>query len=269
MEARGALSPRVYLASFPKAGTHLAETYLRQIAAPWTDRPWLGSFEGNAWTTQWVNIQRYQELAGKWPEGAYLKGHCGRHPDICEALWDGCVCVLFVYRDLRDVAVSAAHHVLDTSKDKDDSDRLKHPGKAQYQALATFEDVLIGIIDGLGKWPGLAERWALYRDWLDEKWTLPLRYENLLCNREETASLILRYVAGQTAAFWGRHMRIDRAQHDAIVASMVEASQTQKLVTYRRGTTGEWREYWTDNVAAVWRDSGAQAANEAIGYEGA
>lgn len=262
-----ALTPRVYLSSFPKAGTHLAETFLRQIAAPWTERPWAGTFKDNAWSTQWVDLSRFDTITAEWPAGAYLKGHGGHHPHIAQKLWEAAVSVIFVHRNLRDVAVSAAFHVLNEDKDKLGRDTHRHPGKDLYRALPTFEHVLLAIIEGIGEWPGLADRWALYRGWFDEKWTLPMRYEDMLHRPHEAASRMLRYVTGQTAAFWGAHMTIDKADHDATVDRMVSASTTQKLVTFRRGISGEWREHWTDRLEAAFVATGAKAANEAIGYE--
>lgn len=264
---KAVLEQRIYVNGFPKSGTHLTERWVQNLAAPLTKRPWVGSFSGNAWTTEWTNLDTLPELFGEvFPGGGYLKGHCGWHPDIARSLWKGRIAVLFVYRDLRDVAVSQAFHVLDTRKGKEGGDRLIHPGKADFQALDTFEDVLVAVIEGLGQWAGLIERWEHYAGWLNEKWVYPLRFEDMVNHPQETAGLVIRYVYGMTAKYYGLKVTLNPDDYRVTVKRMVAAGQRKDTTTFRKGKTGGWRKHFTPRVkAAFMREAGDWL--QRLGYE--
>lgn len=259
------LPQRVYLNAFPKAGTHLAELFVRLTAAPVTDTNWLGSFNHNAWTTQWVQLDRFQACIDNWPAGGYYKGHCGYSPDIAAALWNQGISVIFVYRNLRDVVVSQAYHVLNTDQHKG-ADALKHPGKWLFADMP-FDDVVLACIRGIDIYPGIADRWREYRDWLQERWVLPVCYEDMVNEPRETGSRILRYVTGQTASFYGQHITLPRGQHDTLVDAMLALIEQHKPATYRRGKPGGWLDDWSDKIETAWRSSGAHMMNRELGYE--
>jgi hypothetical protein len=268
MTTETSIAQRVYLNSFPKAGTHLAELMVRQLAAPLTERPWLGNLTGNAWTNRFAErADLIPKLCEKWPSGAYLKGHMGYNPDIAEALYLGKISTIFVYRNLRSVAVSTMYHLLDERKNDKGEDVLKHPNKELYRSLPNKRRILAAVIAGLGLYPGIAERWRMFKPWLSERWVLPVRFEDMRLDTAVTASLMLRYVGGQAAAFHGHHLTIDRQSHDETVAAMVQATKTQHTSTKRRGSVDGWRDYFTPEIERLWHSTGAYAENEALGYE--
>lgn len=260
------LDQRVYLNSFPKAGTHLAERFVRLSAAPVEGVGWLGSFNYNAWSTEWVDLERFRKFTENWPAGAYLKGHCGHLPTIAEWLWNAGIASVFVYRNLRDVVISQAYHIVNQDKGADDADKLKHPGKALLAGVR-FNEVILACITGFDRYPGIAERWQLYKGWLDERWVLKIRFEEMVQCPREVGERIIRYVMGQTAAFYGLKIRLDRRQLDALIDAQAALIEQTRPATYRRGVVDGWYDEWNPELEAAWIDSGAYAANEALGYE--
>jgi len=259
------LEQRVYLNSFPKSGTHLAELFVRLTAAPATERPWLGSFNDNAWSDDWVELDIFESRLDEWPAGGYFKGHCGYSPDIAEWLWNRDIVTLFVYRNLRDVVISQAHHIMNDEQ-AEDGDIMKHPGKHLFRGMS-FEDVVTACICGHAEYPGIVARWQLYRQWLDEKWVLPVRFEDMINDARATGSRILRYVTGQTAAFYGQHVRLEREIHDELVDAQLALIEQHRPVTFRRGVADGWRDEWSAMLDQVWHMSGAFRANKELGYE--
>ena len=261
------LEQRVYLNAFPKAGTHLAELFIRMTAAPVEGAQWLGTFSGNAWSDDWVDLERFQKTLEVWPAGGYIKGHCGYTPDIAEWLWNKNIVSIFVYRNLRDVVISQAHHIMNDEQ-ADDGDRLKHPGKHLFRGMS-FEDTVTACISGHGAYPGIVERWQLYRQWLDEKWVLPVRFEDMVNKPRKTGSRILRYVTGQSAAFYGHRVSLPQQTHDELINAQMDLIEQHRPVTFRRGVVGGWRDEWSPLLEQVWHLSGACRENQELGYESA
>ena len=200
------------------------------------------------------------------PAGAYVKGHGGHTPRAAEAAWNADTAVIFLSRNLRDVAVSQAHHIRDTRKEESGIDLLKHPGKADYAGL-TLHDTIKACIVGRGKWPGIADRWRLYQGWLTENWVLHITFEDMIERPEETGEHVIRYVLGQCAAFCGVQLKLSRRMVDSLVAGQMELVNSITTASKRKGKAGGWLELWSDDLEDAFISSGAYAANEALGYE--
>lgn len=259
---------KLYLNGYPKAGLHMIEQMARELAGPSPQTPmfrraWCGTFRFNSWTRTWVNKRQYLFKASSLRPGFYYLGHVGHNAELAEFLYLCGISMVFVYRDLRDVAISQAHHVL-----HEDNTRFQHAGKADYHALGSFEETLIAVIRGLGRWPGLIERWADYAAWLDESWVLSVRFEDARYKPEETASAMLRYTLGHTAGIYGFDVTIPAEQHDLLVERMVaNAAQRDRSPTFRRGESGGWRDHFTPAVRAAFAEAGGNEVLIALGYE--
>ena len=259
------LLQRVYVNGFPKAGTHLAELYVHHLAAPVVNAPWLGSFEHNAWSVDWFEeLDRFFHLAGNWPGGGYLKGHCGYREDLERALWDGRVCKFFAFRDLRAVSVSAAYHILDGRKNPDGTYAMKHPGRDDFLKLDTMDDVIVGVIEGLNEWPGVIERWSYYEPWLDRDWVCKLRFQDMIQDKERVADIVMRYVIGLTGTFWETQFSMTREKYDALLYKMVDSVDRLDTATKRKGTVDGWRSDWNGKIQEAWERAGGPVANARI-----
>ena len=126
---------RWYLSGLPKSGIHLLEAMIGSVANPrvpgeddfWA-KPWVSSFDRNAWSDEWLETQQICHTLSMVEHATYFKGHCGYRPDIASFVYLMGICHIFIYRDLRDVAVSQAYHVVAESDKK-----FAHPGKALYR----------------------------------------------------------------------------------------------------------------------------------------
>lgn len=254
------LEQKVYIVSFPKSGTHLMERWVQQLAGRIKDREWLGNVSGNAWKAELSKTaDLLPEAMDAFPAGGYLKGHVAHSYEMARALWDHKISTVFVYRNLRAVAVSIAHHVTD------DSERLKHFDKSIFAGM-TPTDALPHVIRGRGDHAPLADRWCLFAPWLEEQWTLRVRFEDMVNEPYQTASNVLRYVAGFTAQRAGMKIELSRDAHDHVVDCMVKAGQRHDTTTFRKGTADGWRDEWTDEAERAFVETGCDQLNREAGY---
>lgn len=253
--------PRLYLNGFPKSGLHLLWAWsLPFVAEPaFTPKPWAASFMGNCWTTTWVDDDRLFPRLDALRPGTYLKAHTGYRPDIEEYLRTHGIVHIFVYRDLRDVAVSQAHHILSANeKHGDHGHILYHPGADAIKEMARgdFDYVLAAVIAGYGPWNGLIERWELFAPWLDVGWVLSLKYEDMRHKAFETAQLMIRYVYGRTARVAGFKMGLYQNDLEAAAKHLLNVADQSRQYspTFRKGQTGGWREAFNEDHIELWRE---------------
>jgi len=254
-EAHRHFTPRYLLNGFPKSGLHLVSNMMRPISDPmkagqFHGTPWVGTFSGHSWTTNWVVPELVLYRIGRLRPGCYLKGHLGYTPDIERFLWYSGVAQVFIFRDLRDVAVSQAHHVLSEKK------AFMHPEKELYQGMASFDDVLEAIIVGTDKYPGVLERWELYAPWLQCPWVLKMRFDDMVENRADCAGRILRYGVERTAAIVGFTVEDAGPLFDELREEMAEASREVKFSpTFRAGKTGSWKDAFTERHKRLFKET--------------
>ena len=260
--------PRLYLNGFPKAGLHLLEQMTQVLVEPsrigQSGNEWLGTFMHRSWTNEHKDLRQFLWRLSCLRHGEYAKGHCGYWDEIERLMWYANIGQVFVYRDLRDVAVSVAHHV--TS----DNPQLAHEHKSLFQMME-FDDVLMAVINGIGPYPGVIERWELYAPWLEVEWVLKVKYEELTIDPEAWAEIILHYaVANATRLLETRigSMVIPLDTERELVRRMVAAAQdTSKSITFRRGQPGEWREVFKPEHIAAFKQADAAGWLVRLGYE--
>lgn len=255
--------PKLYLNGFPKSGLHLAAMMALCLvdteAYKW---PWAGTFKWHSWTNEWSpDWQIYQRMA-RLREGAYLKAHSGYREDVADFLNKLGAQVAFVYRDLRDVAISQSYHVIS------DKEEALHPDKDLYRALPTQEERIIACIEGLGKYPGLIERWEQYTGWLDVDWVHQLRYEDMRLEPFTTGQKFATYVYRRMAEVNGIELELPVDKINAQACRMVMTMEQRSLSpTYRRGVPGEWAQHWTERIDRAFKDAGGHEWNQKLGYE--
>jgi hypothetical protein len=255
------IKPKVFINGFPKSGLHLTELMVTCMAKPFVEKPWVGSFKGNAWLTEYQDMEHMKARFWCPTPDTYIKGHCGYTDEIGKMLYDFDYAVIFVCRDLRDVAVSQSHHVTDDDK------RLIHPDKEIYQKLKTHEEVLKAVITGLEDYPGLIERWEQYAGWFDTRWALKLHFEHVLHNARATAELMIRYVYGRAAQIKGMKLTLNGKDVDNMISAMLKMSRRTELsATFRKGTTGQWREEFTPEIKELFKERAGNWLTR-MGYE--
>lgn len=269
-EAEGTLvsvDPRVYVNGFPKSGTHMLEQMVATMTRPMAFRkvdgsfvgPWAGSFQDHSWTTEWIPEPQMFRRLGFLRDGTYMKGHLGYRKTVETFLWGIGAATIFLYRDLRDVAVSLTHHIV--------TRHGSHSHPEWYEALG-FDGALSAVITGLEQYSGVVERWKQYAGWLDVGWVLPLRYEDVLADRKKASAKIVDYVIGHNAEFRGYKAIIDPEEFDRAVAVMAEASRdTAHSQTFRKGTPGEWRKTFKPKHVEEFKNTGGAEWLVTLGYE--
>lgn len=253
---------RVFINGFPKSGTHLAEQMIKTIAPPMrAPKPWAGSFAGNSWTETWIEDHKLFRQLGWLNDGAYAKGHLGHTYCIEMFLWGCGATVLFIYRDPRDVAVSQVHHTLYKGQHPE-----REPFWAAFGPDRDFKAVLSMIIAGHqgevrnnatmepNYYSGTIARWRHYAPWLVVPWVMNLRFEDMIHQRENVAESIVKTCVGRAALHRGYVASIPSEQLDKSVERMVKATyETNKSPTFRKGTDGQWREWFDDDIKALWK----------------
>ena len=258
---------RVYANGFPKSGTHLLEQMVQTMLYPvrFADvegqrkGPWAGSFYDHSWTKHWAPTPAIYRRLGFLRDGHYMKGHMGYRQDIETFLWGlGCA-VVFIYRDLRDVAVSLTHHIITRGG--------SHSHPEWYEVLG-FDGALTAVIRGLHQYDGVVERWEEYAGWLDVEWVMSIRYEDVLANRREVCGDVIRYIVGHNAQFRGYHATIPEEEFERAVDAMVENSlDTEHSPTFRKGVAGGWREVFRPWHVDEFKKSDANGWLVKLGYE--
>lgn len=238
---------------FPKSGTHLLAHMLRAIApyegpteAGYFEQPWAGTFKGNSWTLLKVPVEHTTFRIGRIGNGHMVKAHLGYDEEIARFIYLMGANHCFMYRDLRDVAVSQAYHILES-----DSERLSHPAPHLYDR-ENFDNLLMQVIVGHRGFPSVIERWESYAGWLDDDWTLALRYEDVLAEPRAWARYIFEAAMNRMGERFRVKVTLIPDARDAVVDVMARMGERRdKSPTFRRGEPGNWREEFTpEHVAA-------------------
>lgn len=255
---------RVFINGFPKSGTHLIEQYVKPIAPPMNaEKPWMGSFAGNSWTEVWIEDFRLFRQMGWLNDGSYSKGHMGHRKDIEMFLWGIGASVLFIYRDPRDVAISQTHHILGHGQ---------HPERQPFRDATKngggFRAALKMVIAGYqgaernaatarrNYYSGVIKRWKYYAPWLVVPWVMQIRYEDAISNRESVAKSIVNVCVMRAALHRGYVAQIPEEQMEQSVKRMVENTyHTERSATFRKGEAGGWREWFDDEIKALWKEN--------------
>jgi hypothetical protein len=267
---------KAYLNSFPKSGTHLVNLMLATLCSPAlgegaplkTEDPKIGNWSGNlifnGWGTKLTpNHERMKIIFEEMPEGTFIKGHAAYTKELENMLLENQIAGAFLYRDLRDVAVSQAYHVLE-----DNDDRFVHPGKEVYQALPDFESVLIAVIEGLDDYPGLLERWELFAPWFDINWIIKLRYEDILEKPYEQSKRLILYLFYFLSYANNLDFEVLDTSIDSAVEAMVSAMGRKDLSpTFRKGGSGGWKNYFTKPVIDAFKHCDKNNWLERLGFK--
>jgi hypothetical protein len=236
--------PRLYVNGFPKSGLHLAELLVSALYTPAYQKTWFGT---NAWTVRKMNMERLDVLA-TIHKGEYMKGHSGYSEEMERMLIGLQIGMVFIYRDLRDVVVSQAYHIL-----SDDED-LKHPARELYPN--DLKATMKAVITGCGADDGIFERWNNFKVWMDKPWVLSIRYEELLHRPHKVAKQFLKYIISLELTHTGKEQaKIDVILFNALVNRLAEHTRNTNTVTYRKGKTKQWKYEFTPEIERLFNDT--------------
>ncbi len=233
-----ALAP-IIVTSFPKSGLHLLAQMMRPLAEP---SPVFGGYYSERQMTTHENggwgpgLRRETEVLkdlNDLQDGEQVWGHLAATEPIAGFLEDMGWPVIFLHRDLRDVAVSMAYHI-----ESCDERNFPHPRKWTYRALPCHERRIQAVIEGYAGWPSLRDWYRQYAAWERLPWVLTLDFEMLREVPNASAIRILEYLRERTREVWPAGLEDD----------MVESILPEGSPTFRAGRVGDWKQEFDSSL---------------------
>jgi len=254
------VGPRLYLNGFPKSGTHILVTMavgmLKKVSR---EHNWLGNLTGQSFKAEIANVDKVLKVINAWDASVFLKGHMAYDPKIAEAFVENSVAKAFIFRDFRDVAVSAAYHA--------QRENGVFPEKEFYQDLP-FDECLKRIITGDEIIDGVMDRWELFAPWLEEDWVLKLCFEDYIEHRQEVIGLFIRYVYGKTARYQGLNVTLDKDDYETMVDHIASITDRSPDIspTYRKAQSGQWKSHFTEEHKELFKETDKNNWLMRLGY---
>jgi hypothetical protein len=160
----------------------------------------------------------------------------------------------FIYRDPRDMLVSQVFFATDMHEE--------HGMHAFYKSLPDFGERLKVAITGIDrdglKMVSVKQRYEGVFEWLEQASVMCICFEDLINQRDATLSSMLDEVEKT-----GYQIPTPREQALEI---LVEAIQPKKSHTFRSGKTGGWKEHFTEEHKALFKDVAGDLLVR-LGYE--
>ncbi len=247
--------PPVLANSFPKSGTHL----LDQIVGGFPGRVNYGAFLSSMTSSFQLrprSIESTCRYIRRTLPGELVRAHLFYDPAYDGELQQLNVVHYFIYRDPRDVVVSASHYLRHMNP--------WHRMSRRFRALPTDEDGILLSIEGLPEaggrnpLPSVATRFSWYAGWLDCPNVCTLRFEELAGPaRDAQLENIVDFYAARTSE------PVDR---NATLAHIRAQINPNKSHTFRRGQGGGWRDAFSPRL----KDAFKRVAGDLLirlGYE--
>lgn len=241
--------------SFPKSGTHLLDQILLGFAnvAPYAKRvhSFYAEYEGES------GVKREPQKALAWLDSLrscdVASAHLFARPEAVARVTSPKFAPYFIFRDPRDVVVSHVFYVTDME--------ARHVHHEYYQSLPDFDSrlnvsILGRPISGI-EFPNIAERFAPYLGWLNQKEVLTIHFEDLIHHREQTLTSIMGHLLSRVPLPTPRQLILD---------SLETSINPKKSPTFRSGKTGEWKKYFTEEHKKIFKEVAGDLLIK-LGYE--
>ena len=247
--------PKLYLNGFPKSGLHLAQQMVYRMFDPVNPEDnWYGT---NPWTVLKFDLDKAIDKVSAITPGHYLKGHMGYMAELNELFNLLQVVMLFIYRDLRDVAVSQTYHIMN-------DDGKSYAPRSQYSHL-TKDEIMLSVIEGKGILAGVVERWTDYAPWMDLPNVHPVRFEDMIKKPEKVAGEFFDWVYRIAIAEDDLYLQGD-VRRESISLMVAEMKKKFERSTFRKGTAGQWKREFTPEHVAAFKEADQDNVLYKLGY---
>lgn len=229
--------------SFPKSGTHL----LLQVLGGFAKRSF-GTFLASTPSVTMMEtsgIVLARKILRSAP-GESIGAHLFFSEEVLDALRAVNAANYFIIRDPRDVVVSEAHYLSEMNH--------WHRLHRRFARLPSLDERLTLAIRGTPGsspyYPDIGTRFSRYAQWLQDPYTLVVRYEDLVgVAREAHVDRIVEHYLRRKRASNG----VVREVHGSITTAALERISAGKSHTFRRGQPGEWAEVFRPHHIAEFK----------------
>ncbi|MGD8406421.1 MAG: sulfotransferase domain-containing protein [Anaerolineales bacterium] len=248
-------APPIFGNSKPKSGSHL----LFQILSGYTrimpyayvaDEPIRTIRKDGGRRT----VDRVANDIRRIPRGVIGWGYVEASPENIAVLCQPGRVNYFVYRDPRDLLVSQVFFATDM--------HTGHGMHEFYKSLPDFGERLKVAITGIDrnglKMVSVKERYEGVFEWLEQPGAMCIRFEDLINNRDVTLNAMLDEVEKTGYKI--------PAEREKAIKIIVETIRPKKSQTFRTGKTGGWKEYFTNEHKALFKDVAGDLLIR-LGYE--
>ncbi len=229
--------PLILCNSYPKSGTHLLYQILYSIPGwqKWDDIVSIQALCGIMNTPSHIRWK-----IGSAPKGSIVRSHLMYCEEILTVLQEFNCKVLFIYRDLRDVAVSHARWVT-----KEERIFLHDI----YQQHSSFEEQLMSSIKGvplgspLGSnvsQPDIGTDFARWRGWIDDPNTMAVKFEDLVGERGGGSEDKRLYVVEQILDYLGINLSTQQIK-SKFASGALDPEESHTFKKGGKGSIGGWK----------------------------
>ncbi len=232
--------------SFPKSGTHLMFQILTGIHSITFDQN-LHLYEGVS-----AQLAEHQRELEKLSDNEFLSGHIYYSASWASLLQDLNMKQIFLYRDLRDVVVSYNYYI-----EKVNAPLHQYFKKKQLSKKERMLSIIRGIPE-LGH-QDIHDWFSEFKGWLSAPNVLSIKFEDLLRSEgslDESVQKIVQFVTEE-----------DKESIDhTVIKRAKENISTQDSATFRKGTIGNWKEEFDEEITLAFKENAGQLLIE-LGYE--
>jgi len=227
-------APPVLANSFPKSGTHLMAQIVDGLPGCTNYGTFLASLT-SSFRFRERSPDNVSRIIRSLAPGEIVRAHLFFHRQNAEDITAKNVVHFFLYRDLRDIAVSEAHYLRGMNR--------WHRLAPYFRRLGSLDEAIMQAITGCEPsvegidYPDIAARFARYQGWLRRDDCLAIRFEDL-------ASTGRLAVIRRMAEFDAQHCA-SPLDIDACIAAMTARIAPEKSHTFRSGKKAGWQKEFT------------------------
>ena len=242
--------PKVFANSIPKAGTNVLSQMLNQI--PCIAPRWTYAIDNS--------IPGYFKQLYYVKKGQVVTAHMYRSQELVDFLYGNGFRILFIIRDLRDIATSNAFYI--TYIDK------PHRLHSYFTSLPNDSERLMASIIGIdgrllkdgSRSKSIGEHAEAYLPWLDEPNCLTIRFEDLIGSsgggrdkrQIDTVNSVLKHI----------DIKLSESEIKELVTKIFFSGSR----TFRKGKIGDWKNHFTEEHKRVFKEVAGKALIK-LGYE--